>query len=83
MLANVLYKKVDDKGLHILVNGEYRLLPVDNVVVCAGQVSQRDLFEQLSGIPGLRVHLLGGASEARELDAKQAIEEGTRLACGI
>jgi 2,4-dienoyl-CoA reductase (NADPH2) len=59
------------------VHGEPRLLEVDNVVICAGQVSRTELQE---GLVGLEMHLIGGAKLAGELDAKRAIEEGTRLA---
>jgi 2,4-dienoyl-CoA reductase (NADPH2) len=76
-LGGVSYERVDDAGLHIRVDGEPRLLPVDHVVLCAGQVSRRDL---VPGLTDRRVHLIGGARLAVELDAKRAIEEGTRLA---
>ncbi len=79
MLSNVTYDKIDDEGLHIKVSKEYRLLPVDNVVICAGQVSLRDLQEPLVAA-GVNVHLIGGADEAGELDAKRAIDQGARLA---
>ncbi|GAB2198850.1 oxidoreductase [Sessilibacter sp. MAH4] len=77
MLSNCDYLKIDDQGLHITVNGEAQLLPVDNVVICAGQEPNRDLTEQLSGT---NVHLIGGADVASELDAKRAIHQGTVLA---
>ena len=79
MIAGVEYKKVDDQGLHIEVNGEKQILAVDNVVICAGQHPLRELQE------GLRLphHLIGGADLATELDAKRAIDQGTRLAASI
>jgi 2,4-dienoyl-CoA reductase (NADPH2) len=80
MLGGVSYERVDDAGLHIRVEGEPRLLPVDHVVLCAGQVSRRDLAP---GLAGRRVHLIGGARLATELDAKRAIEEGTRLSMDL
>jgi 2,4-dienoyl-CoA reductase (NADPH2) len=71
------YKRIDDQGLHLLKEGESRLLAVDNVVICAGQESNRTLVAQISHLP---VHIIGGADAASELDAKRAIDQGTRLA---
>ena len=82
MLGSVRYERVDDAGLHITVQGEPRVLAVDNVIVCAGQVSARELAGPLQE-GGARVHLIGGADEAGELDAKRAIDQGTRLACEL
>ena len=82
MLAGVTYRKIDDAGLHITVNGEARTLPVDNVVICAGQEPQRELQADLQAA-GLAVHLIGGASEATELDAKRAIKQGLELAVAL
>lgn len=82
MIGNVEYQKIDDMGLHIRVNDEQRLLPVDNVVICAGQEPHRNLLSPLKAA-GIKVHLVGGADEARELDAKRAIDQGTRLAASI
>jgi 2,4-dienoyl-CoA reductase (NADPH2) len=76
MWGGVTYERIDDAGLHLTVHGEPRLLEVDNVVICAGQISRRELQE---GLVGLEMHLIGGAKLAGELDAKRAIEEGTRL----
>lgn len=78
MWAEVQYDKIDDAGLHITVKGQPQVLEVDNVVVCAGQHSLRALFEPLQAA-GVKVHLIGGAKEAGELDAKRAIEEGWAL----
>ncbi len=80
MLSGCEYLKIDDQGLHLRVEGEHRLLEVDNVVICAGQESERDLADQLSSLP---VHLIGGADVAAELDAKRAIHQGTMLAATI
>ncbi|MCO4758063.1 MAG: NADPH-dependent 2,4-dienoyl-CoA reductase [Oceanospirillaceae bacterium] len=80
MLSKCEYLKVDDDGLHMLVGGEPEVLAVDNVVVCAGQEPNRTLADQISGKP---VHLIGGADVAAELDAKRAIDQGTRLAAAI
>lgn len=82
MLAAVQYLKIDDGGLHLLHEGETKVLPVDNVVICAGQNSQRELMEPLEK-RGLFVHLIGGANLAVELDAVRAIAEGARLAAKL
>ena len=82
MIHSVQYEKVDDQGLHITVEGEARILPVDHIVVCAGQEPLRELMQPLQD-KGISVHLIGGADEARELDAKRAIDQGTRLAASL
>ncbi|MDC8756760.1 NADPH-dependent 2,4-dienoyl-CoA reductase [Janthinobacterium fluminis] len=82
MTPAVSYHKIDDAGLHISVDGEARVLAVDNVVLCAGQEPLRELYEELRGA-GCVVHLIGGADAAAELDAKRAINQGVRLAAGI
>lgn len=79
MLANVEYLKIDEQGLHIRHNEEDRVLEVDHVVVCAGQEPQRELHETLKN-NGINVHLIGGADEAMELDAKRAIKQAAELA---
>lgn len=79
MLAGVTYRKIDDAGLHITVEGQDRLLAVDNVIVCAGQDPNRELQAALQA-QGVTVHLIGGADKAAELDAKRAIQQGTELA---
>ncbi len=71
------YKRIDDQGLHLLITGKPKLLAVDNVVICAGQESNRKLVDQIITLP---VHIIGGADKASELDAKRAIDQGTRLA---
>jgi 2,4-dienoyl-CoA reductase (NADPH2) len=82
MLPAVTYDRVDDAGLHVRVGDEPRLLEVDHVVVCAGQEPVRDLYDGLVGA-GASAHLVGGADVAAELDAKRAIEQGTRLAAAL
>jgi len=82
MLSEVQYQRIDDQGLHILQQGEPRVLEVDHVVVCAGQEPLRELQEPLESL-GLRVHLIGGADEARELDAKRAISQASWLAAAV
>ncbi|MEQ1345165.1 NADPH-dependent 2,4-dienoyl-CoA reductase [Acinetobacter seifertii] len=79
MLAGVHYEKVDDQGLHITVDGKPTVLEVDNVVICAGQESFTAMYDQLKA-DGKNVHLIGGAKEAGELDAKRAIRQGAELA---
>lgn len=78
MLGDVEYVKVDDRGLHIRVQGKDQLLEVDTVIVCAGQEPLRDLEAGLRQA-GMPVHLIGGADDARELDAVRAIEQSVRL----
>ncbi|NIB43697.1 NADPH-dependent 2,4-dienoyl-CoA reductase [Pseudomaricurvus alkylphenolicus] len=79
MIPGCEYLKIDDDGLHIKVGEETRVLDVDNVILCAGQESKRDLVEGLNKPH----HLIGGADLAAELDAKRAIDQGTRLAATI
>jgi len=79
MLGGVQYQRFDDAGLHIAVNGTAQTLPVDNVVICAGQEPRRELAEALQQA-GLQPHVIGGADVAAELDAKRAIAQGTQLA---
>ncbi|MFJ9784224.1 FAD-dependent oxidoreductase [Amycolatopsis sp. NPDC101161] len=81
-IPGVTYERIDDEGLHITVDGTPRLLEVDTVVVCAGQEPVRDLADELRAA-GLPVHLIGGADVAAELDAKRAIDQGTRLAAAL
>ncbi|MFD2365177.1 FAD-dependent oxidoreductase [Pseudoduganella sp. GCM10020061] len=84
MMAGVQYDRIDDRGLHITVNGEQRVVEVDNVVICAGQESLADLMPAegaASGVP--RYHKIGGAALASELDAKRAIREGFELAASL
>jgi 2,4-dienoyl-CoA reductase (NADPH2) len=82
MIPGVSYRKVDDAGLHITVDGKDLLLEVDNVILCAGQDPQRELQADLLAA-GCGVHLIGGADKAVELDAKRAIKQGTELALGF
>jgi len=79
MINGVTYRKIDDAGLHITVGDKDLVLPVDNVVICAGQDPQRELQAALQAA-GVTVHLIGGADVAAELDAKRAIKQGTELA---
>jgi 2,4-dienoyl-CoA reductase (NADPH2) len=82
MMAGVNYEHIDEAGLHITVGTEPRLLAVDNVVVCAGQEPQRELAAGIEAA-GFRLHLIGGSKLATELDARRAIDEGSRLAAAL
>ena len=81
-MSNVEYLKVDDEGLHIRIKDKIEILPVDNVVICAGQSSVRDLYEPLQKA-NKSVHIIGGAKDANEIDAKRAIEEGMNVALSL
>ena len=81
-LAGCEYVRIDDAGLHIRREGQEQVVEVDTIVVCAGQESVRDLISPLAQA-GSRVHVIGGADEAAELDAKRAIDQGTRLAASL
>jgi 2,4-dienoyl-CoA reductase (NADPH2) len=80
MMPGCEYKKIDDAGLHITIGGVDKVLDVDNVVLCAGQEPRRELVD---GLQDIAVHLIGGADVAAELDAKRAIDQGTRLAATL
>ncbi|MEC4724109.1 NADPH-dependent 2,4-dienoyl-CoA reductase [Shewanella sp. D64] len=79
MKTGVNYRKFDEQGLHITIGEQDEILAVDNVVLCAGQVSNLTLLEEMQNT-GLPVHLIGGADVAAELDAKRAIRQGAELA---
>ena len=79
MIGGVSYEGVDERGLKIRTGEDVRTLEVDNVVICAGQEPNRTLHDELV-TAGIKVHLIGGAHTAGELDAKRAIDQGTRLA---
>jgi 2,4-dienoyl-CoA reductase (NADPH2) len=81
-LAGVSYERIDDAGLHIVVDGKPRTLEVDSIVVCAGQEPNRGTVAGLEAA-GYKPWLIGGAKEAKELDALRAIEEGLRLALAL
>lgn len=84
MVSGVQYKEINDKGLLLeyTKTGKQELLEVDNIIICAGQVSLRELQSELES-NGQKVHLIGGADLAAELDAKRAIRQGTELALSI
>ena len=85
MRSGVNYERIDDAGLHVSY-GETRerpeVIPCDTVVLCSGQVSDRSLADALAET-GKEVHVIGGADVAAELDAKRAIDQGTRLAAAL
>ncbi|WIM92531.1 NADPH-dependent 2,4-dienoyl-CoA reductase [Actinoplanes oblitus] len=82
MLKGVTYRRIDDEGLHLTVGEEPRVLAVDTVILCAGQLSVRELVAPLRE-RGVTVHVIGGADVAAELDAKRAIKQATELASRI
>ena len=82
MLAGVSYDEVNDDGLVITIDDKQQTLPVDHVIICAGQESERTLYQQLED-KGVAAHLIGGANVASELDAKRAIRQAAELAAKI
>ncbi|MGA0602697.1 FAD-dependent oxidoreductase [Caulobacter sp. KR2-114] len=82
MINGVEYVKIDDDGLHTLIGGQPQLFEVDTVIVCAGQLPLRTLYDQLTAA-GVPATLAGGAFEAAELDAKRAIDQASRLAAVV
>lgn len=82
MMNGVQYEKIDDEGLHIRVGEKSQILPVDHVVICAGQEPNRGFHDALKE-NGVSVHLIGGADVAAELDARRAINQGVRLAAAL
>ncbi|RTL31757.1 MAG: crotonase/enoyl-CoA hydratase family protein [Rhodocyclaceae bacterium] len=82
MIAGATYHRIDDAGLHVTIAGKDEVLAVDNVILCTGQEPQRALQATLVEA-GMRVHLIGGADVAAELDAKRAIKQGIELAASI
>jgi len=81
-INEVQYTKIDDEGLHYVQNEEQKILKVDNIVICAGQTPLKELIKPLED-KGMKVHVIGGADFASELDAKRAIDQGSRLAAKI
>ena len=85
MVNMASYQKIDERGLHIITPEGPQTLEVDHVVICAGQLSERSLADDLKskGYQSDHIHLIGGADEAAELDAKRAIDQGARLAAEL
>ena len=81
-LNGVHYRRIDDQGLHVTIGNEPQIMEVDTVIICAGQEPLRTLYDDLQGT-GLTCHLIGGAYEAAELDAKQAIHQASYLAAEV
>jgi 2,4-dienoyl-CoA reductase (NADPH2) len=85
MIGGVTYERIDEAGLHVRL-GEDRnalqLIAADTIVLCAGQLSERTLADALEAV-GVSCHVIGGADVAAELDAKRAIDQGTRLAAKL
>lgn len=82
MINGATYDKIDDDGLHIKVNDQPMLIAADTIIVCAGQDPKRDLYDILMA-EGLSADLVGGAFEAKELDAKAAIKQACEMAAVI
>jgi len=86
MVTSVLYDKIDEKGLHYTIDRksgrEEKLLEVDNVILCTGQLSENSLYDVLRN-QGISVQLVGGADKAEELDAKKAIEQASMAAATV
>ncbi len=82
MLKGVEYRKIDDAGLHIALDGKDELITADTVILCAGQEPKRELAAVLEKL-GKTAHLIGGAKLATELDAKRAMLEGAELAAAL
>jgi 2,4-dienoyl-CoA reductase (NADPH2) len=82
MINGVEYLKINDQGLHLHINDQYEILDVDTVIICAGQLPLRELYDQLVA-NGVDAELVGGAFEAMELDAKRAINQASYLAAAV
>lgn len=82
MIPGVSYERIDDQGLHVLIDNKPEVLDVDSIIICAGQDSLRELQKPLED-SGKKVSLVGGADVATELDAKRAIDQATRLALEV
>jgi 2,4-dienoyl-CoA reductase (NADPH2) len=82
MVNAVEYVRIDDLGLHVLIGGQPKTFEVDTVIICAGQLPERSLYDDLM-TKGMSADLIGGAFEAVELDAKTAINQATHLAAAV
>jgi len=86
MVTGVAYEKIDEMGLHYTIKrksgNEKRFLEVDNVILCTGQLSENSLYQVLKD-KGVSVQLVGGADKSKELDAKRAIEQASKVAAEI
>jgi len=79
MISGVSYQRIDDDGLHIMVDNKSKVLNVDSIIICAGQKEMNALYQPLKQA-GRSAHLIGGAFKALELDARHAINQASRLA---
>ncbi len=79
MLSGTTYRYINENGMCIEVQGKEQFLDVDSIIICAGQIEQNELYEPLKQMDK-KVHLIGGAFKALELDAKHAINQASRLA---
>ena len=88
MFNNIQYVKINDEGLHYQIKtkkgdfGDVLVFACDNVVICAGQLPNKELFEQLKE-NNISVECIGGSDVAAELDAKRAINQGSRSAAAL
>ncbi|MCH9696218.1 MAG: NADPH-dependent 2,4-dienoyl-CoA reductase [Gammaproteobacteria bacterium] len=85
MIGDVNYERIGDEGLLVSYGDQHEnptWIEADNIVMCAGQVPNRDLQQPLEDA-GIRTHVIGGADIASELDAKRAINQGSRLAARL
>jgi 2,4-dienoyl-CoA reductase (NADPH2) len=82
MVGGVTYDGIDSSGLRVIRDSKPEIVAADCVILCAGQVPERALAEQLKE-KGVDVHVIGGADVAAELDAKRAIDQGARLAASL
>lgn len=80
MISGVEYKSIDERGLHIEIEGVSKTLDVDSIILCAGQVSCKSLYEEANNTLEASCHIIGGADLAQEIDAKRAINQGVKLA---
>ncbi|KJG13682.1 NADPH-dependent 2,4-dienoyl-CoA reductase [Photobacterium iliopiscarium] len=80
--AGVHYQAIDNEGLHLVIDGQPQILAVDNIVICTGQTSVDNLSQQLTR-QGVSVHVIGGAEDAGEVDAKRVIRQGVELAAKL
>ncbi len=82
MVPGASYQKIDDAGLHYSIDGEDKLLEVDSIVICTGQDSNNALYQELTSA-GIECQLIGGASEAKELDALAAVSQGMEVGINL
>ena len=82
MVPGVTYERIDDDGLHVVIDEQPQVLAVDTIVLCTGQEPQRELLTAVQAL-GIPVQVIGGADVAAELDAKRAIKQGTEVAAAL